>query len=132
MPGSEGFHVPKSQSRDLSGPREAVRLGHELVMLLSSWIPGALGLWLRSCIYPLLLGRVGRGVIFGTNVVLRHPHKIYLGTNDVIDDNCVLDPKGTDNKGVFIDFWRDLMSGTGSRLSTWSATGSRFLRPRQR
>jgi acetyltransferase-like isoleucine patch superfamily enzyme len=75
---------------------------YELIMLLSSWVPGALGLFLRSKLYPILLGKVGKGVVFGTNVVLRHPHKIHLGDNIVIDDNCVLDAKGTDNKGIFI------------------------------
>jgi acetyltransferase-like isoleucine patch superfamily enzyme len=77
-------------------------LKYELIILLSSWVPGALGLFLRSRLYPLLLGGVGKRVIFGTNVVLRHPHKIYLGDNVAIDDNCVLDAKGTDNKGVVI------------------------------
>ncbi|MEW6001532.1 MAG: acyltransferase [Nitrospirota bacterium] len=75
---------------------------YELIILLSSWLPGALGLFLRSKLYPLLLGKAGKGVIFGTNVVLRHPHKIYIGDNVVVDDNCVLDAKGDDNKGIFI------------------------------
>ncbi len=75
---------------------------YELIILLSSWIPGALGLFLRSKLYPLLLGSVGEGVIFGRNVVLRHPHKLHLGDNIVIDDNCVLDAKGTKNQGIFI------------------------------
>ena len=77
-------------------------LKYELVMLLSSWVPGALGLLLRSKLYPLLLGKVGRGVVFGTNVVLRHPHKIHLGDNIVIDDNCVLDAKGDDGNSIVI------------------------------
>ena len=47
---------------------------YELVMLASSWVPGALGLLLRKWLYPLLLGASGRGVIFGQGVVLRHPH----------------------------------------------------------
>jgi acetyltransferase-like isoleucine patch superfamily enzyme len=85
------------------GKRRLINLiKYELIMLLSSWVPGALGLFLRSKLYPLLLGKVGKGVVFGTNVVLRHPHKIYLGDNIVVDDNCVLDAKGTDNKGIFI------------------------------
>lgn len=75
---------------------------YELVFLLSSWIPGALGLFLRSKLYPLLLGKVGRGVIFGRNVVLRYPHKIFLGNNVVIDDNCLIDAKGRDNHGIVI------------------------------
>jgi acetyltransferase-like isoleucine patch superfamily enzyme len=77
-------------------------LKHELILLLSSWVPGALGLFLRSKLYPVLIGEVGKSVIFGTNIVLRHPHKIRIGTNTVIDDNCVLDAKGSDNKGIVI------------------------------
>ncbi len=77
-------------------------LKYELVVLVSSWVPGVLGLVLRRYLYRLLLGKVGRGVIFGTNVVLRHPHKIHLGDNIVIDDNCVLDAKGSGNEGIFI------------------------------
>lgn len=76
---------------------------YELIMLLSIWVPGALGLFLRSKFYPLLLGKVGKGVVFGRNVVLRHPHKIHLGDNIAIDDNCVLDAKGTDNRGIIIE-----------------------------
>lgn len=75
---------------------------YELIMLLASWVPGALGLVLRMKLYPLLLGKVGRGVSFGANVVLRHPHKIFIGDNVVIDENCVLDAKGETNEGLFI------------------------------
>lgn len=75
---------------------------YELIVTLCSAMPGALGLLLRSKLYPKLLGRVGRGVTFGTNVVLRHPHKIHIGDNVIIDDNVVLDAKGSDNKGLFI------------------------------
>jgi acetyltransferase-like isoleucine patch superfamily enzyme len=75
---------------------------YELVMLASSWVPGALGLFLRSRLYPLVLGRVGRNVVFGVNVTIRHPHKIAIADNVVVDDNCCLDAKGTDNRGISI------------------------------
>ncbi|RKZ60583.1 MAG: hypothetical protein DRQ44_12580 [Gammaproteobacteria bacterium] len=75
---------------------------YEFVTLFSTWIPGALGLLLRSKLYPVLLGSTGRGVVFGSNVVLRHPGKLSLRNNIVIDDNCVLDAKGSDNRGVDI------------------------------
>ena len=75
---------------------------YELVLLICSWVPGVLGLFLRSKLYPLLLGGVGRGVVFGNNVVLRHPHKIFIGDDVVIDDNCMLDAKGSDNEGIQI------------------------------
>jgi acetyltransferase-like isoleucine patch superfamily enzyme len=36
------------------------------------------------------------------NVAIRHPHKISIGDNVVIDDGCCLDAKGTDNTGIWI------------------------------
>jgi acetyltransferase-like isoleucine patch superfamily enzyme len=77
-------------------------LAYEAAMILASWVPGALGLVLRSKLYPLILGSVGRNVVFGVNVTLRHPHKIHIGDNVVIDDLCCLDAKGSDNKGITI------------------------------
>ncbi len=75
---------------------------YESIMFFSSRTPGALGLWLRAKLYPLLLGRAGKNVTFGQGVVLRHPHKIMIGDNVVIDDYCVLDAKGSDNEGIKI------------------------------
>ncbi|HXV61633.1 MAG TPA: DapH/DapD/GlmU-related protein [Vicinamibacteria bacterium] len=76
---------------------------YETVMLLSAWVPGALGLVLRSKLYPLLLGATGRNVTFGQNVVLRHPHKIRIGNDVVVDDNVLLDAKGVDNDGIVLE-----------------------------
>jgi acetyltransferase-like isoleucine patch superfamily enzyme len=75
---------------------------YELVVLLCQHVPGALGLVLRQTAYPWLLGRCGRNVVFGQNVVLRHPHKIRIGDNVVIDDNCLIDAKGDTNTGITI------------------------------
>lgn len=75
---------------------------YELITLLCANMPGALGLFLRSKLYPRLLGRVGRNVTFGANVVLRHPHKIAIADDVVIDDGCCLDAKGTTNAGISI------------------------------
>ena len=77
-------------------------LTYELVVTLFGWVPGALGLFLRSKFYPLILGRVGRNVAFGANVVIRHPHKIQIGDNVVVDDNCCLDAKGATNRGIVL------------------------------
>ena len=75
---------------------------YEAITTLCGWLPGGLGFFLRSKLYPLLLGRVGRNVMFGRNVLLRHPHKIRLGDDVAIDDNCCLDAKGVDNRGITI------------------------------
>jgi acetyltransferase-like isoleucine patch superfamily enzyme len=50
----------------------------------------------------MLLGSCGRNVVFGQNVMLRHPHKIHIASNVVIDDNCLLDAKGETNLGIRI------------------------------
>jgi acetyltransferase-like isoleucine patch superfamily enzyme len=112
-----GGRIPRAQE-DLFAPAESARakyarlivgrtgwgalIKYELVQLLSQWVPGALGLVLRKQLYPSLLGACGRNVVFGQGVVLRHPHKIRIGDNVVIDDHCLLDAKGDDNTGVTI------------------------------
>jgi acetyltransferase-like isoleucine patch superfamily enzyme len=77
-------------------------LMYELIVMGAQARAGALGLALRKALYPLLLGACGRSVVFGQNVVLRHPHKIRIGSNVVIDDNCLLDAKGERNRGIAI------------------------------
>jgi acetyltransferase-like isoleucine patch superfamily enzyme len=90
-------------------------LHYELVALAAQWVPGALGLALRRVLYPTLLGSCGRGVVFGQGVVLRHPHKIRVGDNVVIDDHCLLDAKGEANAGITIG--RDVFVGRNTILS---------------
>ena len=77
-------------------------LKYELIVMFAQSCPGALGLALRRLLYPMLLGSCGRNVIFGQHVVLRHPHKIRIGSNVVVDDNCLVDAKGESNHGVTI------------------------------
>lgn len=77
-------------------------IAYELITSLCTSMPGALGVVLRKSLYPKLLGRVGRNVVFGRNVTIRHGHKIVIGDDVVIDDNVVLDAKGTNNAGIRI------------------------------
>ena len=77
-------------------------LRYEFVQLASQWVPGALGLALRQQLYPWLLGACGRNVVFGQHVVLRHPHKIRIGDDVVVDDHCLIDAKGDSNAGIAI------------------------------
>ena len=87
----------------------------EIVMIASAWVPGALGLLLRKLLYPLLLGSVGRGVVFGQGIVLRHPAKIRIGDGVTIDDLVVLDAKGASNRGI--DIGDGVFLGRGTILS---------------
>ncbi len=86
------------------------RLGHlilyEAVVLLSAWIPGAMGYGIRRVTYRWILGGMGRGVTLGRNVVIRGGRRIRIGDGVFIDDHCVLDARGdasiTVEKGTLI------------------------------
>jgi len=98
------------------GSRSIARLLlHEAVVTATSWVPGALGLFLRRICYRWLLGSVGRNVTFGHSVVLRHPAKIRLGDDVVVDDLVVLDAKGETNRGITVG--NGVFLGRGTILS---------------
>lgn len=65
-------------------------LYYELCLLFSI-IPGALGMFLRKKFWPGLFHSCGNGVLFGANIVIRHPKRIMLGDRVVISDGCILD-----------------------------------------
>lgn len=75
----------------------------EFVLTVFSWVPGALGLFLRGQCYPTLFKSCGRGCVFGRNLTLRHAHKITLGSGVVLDDASVVDAKGEANEGIVIE-----------------------------
>jgi acetyltransferase-like isoleucine patch superfamily enzyme len=77
-------------------------VAYELIITLTQSVPGALGLALRKIFYPMLLGSCGRNVVFGHNVALRHPHKIHIADDVVVDDNCLLDAKGDADSAIRI------------------------------
>jgi len=74
----------------------------EILTGLVGPMPGALGLALRRVVYRRLLGSLGRGSTIGRDVTIRHPHKIRIGSNVVIDDGVVLDAKGGPGTGITI------------------------------
>lgn len=77
-------------------------LKYELITSMFGNMPGAAGIFFRGKFFPSLMAQCGRNVTFGKGVVLRHPKKIHIGDNVIIDDLCVLDAKGQDNLGIEI------------------------------
>jgi acetyltransferase-like isoleucine patch superfamily enzyme len=75
-------------------------IAYELACLLLLPLPGAVGLVLRKALFTPLLGGCGRGVVIGRNCVFRHPSNIHLDDGVVIDDECVLDARGTGAEGL--------------------------------
>jgi acetyltransferase-like isoleucine patch superfamily enzyme len=76
---------------------------YELLTSLLGPMPGGAGFFLRKIFYPQLFRKVGRGLIIGRNVVVRHPDKIELGTDVTIDDNCLIDARGAGQQGLVIE-----------------------------
>lgn len=77
-------------------------LKYEFINAVCVGVPGVWGLALRRWLYPKMLKSCGRNVFFGRNVVLRHPNKIEIGDDVIIDDNVLIDAKGRTNKGIKI------------------------------
>lgn len=88
---------------------------YELIITMFSWVPGALGFVLRKIFFPRLFKNIGKGVVFGRNMTIRHPKKIEIGNNVVFDDNTVIDAKGEDNKGLKIG--NNVLIGRGTSIS---------------
>jgi len=73
---------------------------YEFLTFFLGPMPGALGLLLRKKMYPLLFKKVGKGLIIGRNVVIRNPQGITIGDYVTIDDNCLVDARGSGAEGI--------------------------------
>lgn len=113
--GRKKSKIKRYQELVIGSTKLAMLLKYEIIVLISAWIPGALGVFLRSKLYPMIIGEIGKDVIFGSNIVVRHPGKIYIGDNVVIDDNVLLDAKGVSNKGITIE--NEVFIGRNSIIS---------------
>ncbi len=118
---SEDRRSPLKKYRELhvGGGSFLEFLKYELVTLLLSATPGALGYFLRKTLYRGLFASVGRGMAIGPYVTLRCPRHIAIGNNAFIDGNAVLDAKGSDSRIRLRD---SVLIGRNTILSCASAT----------
>ena len=121
------------------GERSLLKLlRFELLTFFLKNMPGAAGILLRQKLYRLIIGHLGRSMVIGCGVTLRHPHRIRLGDRVIVDDHCVLDAKGrtgprTDDDGWTIDIGDDGVIGRNTVLSCKSMganAGTITLAPR--
>ncbi|MEW6366361.1 MAG: acyltransferase [Acidobacteriota bacterium] len=112
---------PQKRYQDLFVGREGLMplLRYELLTMLLSGLHGALGLWARKRFYRGLFLRMGRGVVLGRDVLLRHPHRIELGDNILVDDGCTLDGRGKEGGGAA------LIVGSGTIVSRNTILGGK-------
>lgn len=89
---------------------------YEVLTFLFGQIPGIIGLFLRQRFYRPLFKKMGKGVIIGRNVSLRHAGKISLGNRTVIDEYCVLSAQGGENSRITIG--NDVLIGRDTVVNT--------------
>jgi acetyltransferase-like isoleucine patch superfamily enzyme len=78
-------------------------LWYEFVTMFLVPMPGGLGFLLRKKAFRYLFKEVGKGLIIGRNVVIRHPRNIRLGDNVTIDDNVLVDGRGAADGDVVME-----------------------------
>ena len=90
------------QAKAIGNTRLTSLVQYELFQLLFGDLPGTLGYALRKLTYPRLFKQVGRGVIFGRGLAMRHPGRMVLGDRVAIDDSVLLDASGAGDAGITI------------------------------
>lgn len=88
-----GNPLHKYLARVVGSSRFSRLLLHELIILITGTMPGALGLVMRRALYPWLMGHCGRGVAFSRGVVLRCPARLSIDEGSMIDDRVFFDIK---------------------------------------
>ncbi|MEA3230208.1 MAG: DapH/DapD/GlmU-related protein [Thermodesulfobacteriota bacterium] len=102
---AQGEASPFQTYRDLTVGKESFShfVRYEIITSLLGSFPGAAGYLLRKIFYKNLFKHIGKGLIIGRNVVIRHPGKISIGDNVAIDDNCILDGRGSGKRGLRLE-----------------------------
>jgi acetyltransferase-like isoleucine patch superfamily enzyme len=93
---------PLSSYRRLSVGAESLAffLRYEFALLFLRNLQGSLGLFLRGIFSRGLFRRAGRKVFIAPGVMLRHPRRIELGDEVILDEGCVLDGRGGRGEGI--------------------------------
>lgn len=92
----------KNYQDTIVGTRSIIFLFYFELCLLLGKIPGAVGLILRKFLWPYLFCSCGKGVVFGSDIILRHPRRIHLGNRVVISEGCILDARNSGSKKVIL------------------------------
>jgi len=95
-----GSALGKYQEKVLGSKSLLALVKYELLLLLFGNLVGALGYLFRKKFYPGLFKQVGKSVIFGKGLVLRHPNRIILGDRTALDDGSLFDASGAGDEGI--------------------------------
>ena len=73
---------------------------YELGLLFLRNLQGGLGIFMRGLLFRGLFRHAGRKIFIAPGVTLRHPRRIGLGDEVILDEGCVLDAKGSQGEGI--------------------------------
>jgi acetyltransferase-like isoleucine patch superfamily enzyme len=77
-------------------------LEYELATFLFGSLSGGIGYFLRKQFYRRIFKSIGKSVILGKAIALRHPQRMSLGNRVAIDDFVLLDAGGTGPEGMIL------------------------------
>lgn len=100
--GGKGSPLRRYAELVLARPAFWSLLRYELLTTLLGPVPGALGMALRGALWRSLFPVIGRKVVFGCRVTLRHPERIRLGDGVILDDDTLIDGRGAGDEGVVL------------------------------
>lgn len=112
----EGSNFTKYQRRIVGTDSFKELIKYEMLISLFGDLPGVVGLFLRKALYRSLFLRVGKNVNFGKSITVRHPTKIIIDDDTIIDDFSVLDSKSERDPGIVIG--KRCLIGRNTTLST--------------
>ena len=90
---TQGGSAFRNYQDTIIGHRSLLRLIYFEFSIIAGAFPGALGILFRKIFWPRLFGSCGKGVVFGTNVRLRQPHRIRIGDKCIVSGGCILDAR---------------------------------------
>ena len=100
--GNSSSRIGRYAALVLANPTPWALFKYEFLTTLLGSIPGVLGIGLRSILWRTLFPRIGRGVVFGCRVSIRHPERIVLGDGVVLDDDVLIDGRGAGDEGLVL------------------------------
>lgn len=114
LKGKERSALAKYQDIVVGNRRKLSLAKQEILTFCLTFLPGAIGLFLRQKLYRMLFESMGKGVVVGVGVTLKQPCKVSIGRDCVIDDYVNLGVRGTGSSGISIK--KNTFVGRGSEI----------------
>ena len=76
-------------------------IAYEVIIFLANILPNSLARPARPLLFSSMFGSIGKGCLFGKDLIIRRPKQIHIGSHVTIEEDVSLDVKGA-GKRIFI------------------------------